>query len=203
MKTSSSYVIILLFSLLADKLNHSMEFSPSREGTNCAAIQELPSNLCNPKVHYYVHKSPPLVPIFNLIDAVHTTPSHPPRSIFYIIHHLHFGIPCSLFPSALHTNNLYASPPFMLHALSIPYPPWLDHSNYTWQTVWVMAFLFTQLSPTSCHFLSLRSKYSPSSSLNVRDQVLHQYRTTSNYSHNLIFMLLDSKQKGKNFWTKW
>jgi hypothetical protein len=40
------------------------------------------------------------------------------------------------------------------------HPPSLDHSNYALRRVQVMKLLIMQFSPTSCHLISLQSKYS-------------------------------------------
>ena len=48
---------------LACLLTYSMQQSPSWEAKRFSASQETPCILWNPKVHYCIHKCPPLVPI--------------------------------------------------------------------------------------------------------------------------------------------
>jgi hypothetical protein len=66
---------------------HSLtEPNPYWEAAHCGAAQELPSVLWNPKVHYRVHKSPPLVPILSQIDPIPTIPSYLSKIHFNIVH---------------------------------------------------------------------------------------------------------------------
>jgi hypothetical protein len=62
-----------------------MDLTPSWEVASCAATQEFPKSLWNPKIHYLVHKSILLVPILSQINPVYTTPSYLSKIHFSII----------------------------------------------------------------------------------------------------------------------
>ena len=84
-----------------------MEQSPSWEANRFSASQEIPRTLCNPKVHYRIHKCPSPVPILSQLDPVH--PPHPTSWRFNLIlsSHLRLGLPSGLFPSGIPSYTLY------------------------------------------------------------------------------------------------
>jgi hypothetical protein len=95
--------------------------------------------------------------------------------------HLCLVVPSGLFPTKILCVFLF----FLMCATS--QPPWLDHSNYTWRRVQVSSSSlcsFLQPPITSILFspnILLSTLFSNTlslcSSLNVRDQVLHTYKS--------------------------
>jgi hypothetical protein len=94
------------------------------------------------------------------------------------------------------------------------HPPRFDYSNYTWRRVQITKLLVMQFSAFSRHLISLRSKYPPQhcvlnnlclcSSLNVRDQVSHTYRTIGKIIvlYILLIKFFDSRREYRRFWTE-
>ena len=55
---------------------YSMEQTPFWEVNRFTASQEIPRILWNPKIHYRIHKRPPLVPTLRQGNPVHVCQSH-------------------------------------------------------------------------------------------------------------------------------
>jgi hypothetical protein len=140
-----------------------MELSPSREAASRSASQELLNILWNPNVHYRVNKSLPLVPILSRIQSI---AAHPVSltSIIILFSHLRLGFPSGLFPSGFPAKILYTCTSLFPHARYMPCPSYaylFEHSPCIWRRVQVMKLLLMQFSPTSYHFIPIRSKFSP------------------------------------------
>ncbi|PNF43392.1 hypothetical protein B7P43_G13912 [Cryptotermes secundus] len=130
-----------------------MELSPSGGAANCADSQEFPSILWSPKVHYRVHKSPPLLPILSQINSIHTISSYISKIHFNIVHPptpWSFQWSLSVFP----TNIPYASIPSYLSNIHF----YIVHPPTTWSSQWSLSFwlshqypIFIPLLPHSCY----------------------------------------------------
>lgn len=87
------------------------------------------------------------------------------RSVLMLSCHQYLHLRNGLFPSGFPIKILDA---FLLFPMRATYPtpshpPCLDHPDNTWWGVQIMKLLTMLFSQVCCCFLSLRSKYSPSS----------------------------------------
>jgi hypothetical protein len=115
-----------------------MEPRHSWEAASFEVTQEFHNILWNPKVHYRVHKSPPLVPILSQINKVHTASSYL-RPILILSTRLCQGIPSGVFPFGFPNKNLYT---FLSFSIRTKYPAhhilWrAGVSDEDERTVWV------------------------------------------------------------------
>ena len=116
--------------LLTYFLTYFMEQSPSWEADRFSASQEIPHILWKLKVHYRIHKCPP-VPILSQLDPVHTSSSHFLKIHLNIILPSTSGSPIwSLSLRFPHQNPVYTSPIPHIHYMPCPsQPSWFDHPN--------------------------------------------------------------------------
>jgi len=147
-----------------------------------------------PKVHYHVHKSLPLVPILGQMHPVHTFSSCIPR------------ICSNIFFSSKPKSSKWSLPfrfsdqyfvwnSHLFHAWYIPclpHPPWLDHPNNIWWSIHIIKLLIMQSSSASYHFLPLRSKYSPQHPVprHLQSMFFHERQS---------FMLIKNNEKNQSF----
>jgi hypothetical protein len=154
----------------------------------CDSHDQLTPWRQNPKVYHRVYKIPPPVPVLSQLDPLYTPPaSQSPQDPFWSHPPIYACLPNGLSSSGFPAKTLYTSLSF--HASHMPRPPhspWFHLPNDIWGWVRIMKLFTVQLSPVSSSLLGpdilLRTLFSnilsQCSSLNVRDQVSHPYKTS-------------------------
>ena len=193
-----------------------MEHSPSWEAKRSSDCQEIPCILWNPKVHYCIHKYLPPLPVLRQYNTIHPSPSH------FLMIHFNSIIPYTprsskwtLSIRSSHQNPVWTClVPHMCHMLCPSHASWFDHLINIWWCVESLKFLTVWSFQLPCYLVRLRLRYFPQhllntlslcSSLNVRNQTLHPYKTRGKITilYILIFMFLDGNLEDKRFCTKW
>jgi len=137
-----------------------MEQRTSWEAHRVSASQEIPRILCNPKVHYRIHKSPPHVPILRQVNPVHDPNTTPWRSIAILSSHQHLALPSGLFPSCFPIKTLYS--PFVPHTCYVPrlsHSSRFKHPNNIGWAVLINTFIIMYFSPLPCYLFPLKHQH--------------------------------------------
>lgn len=139
---------------------HSIEHSPSWEGTHTSFSQEIPHISRNLKVHYRAHSSRHVLPV---AIRIHSMPSQP---ISFKVHcniklRPIVSLPSGFLPSKFSASAVCTSfsSPHTCHSPCPNHPTWFAQSNI-WCTVHITSPCYVIFS-LCCHLLSLRNKSPP------------------------------------------
>jgi hypothetical protein len=158
-------------------------------------------------------QEPPPAPILSQLDPVHTLQPYSLRSILILPTHLRLGLPSRLFPSNQNYVSISHLPLHACHTPRASHLPWFDDANnILWrENLWRSSLCNFLQSPVTSSLLGpkilLSNLFSNTlnlcSSLNVRDQVSHPYKTTGRIIvlYILIFTYLYLQTEHERFWT--